>query len=353
MVRHERKVVVRLLPPTLKEAEFFQQLAQYYPGDGDDANSSLGYTHYYVEGRPQTGVYDSPEFSRCYFRFTTQLAHDDFLQKVSHQVFTEPTTGDTMEATIDNALYHKMPQENGKANGDTTSEASSDAISAEAIMPLESHPLYQQFLKDPDLFDIKQLAEDQRREKLKQKRKRLQEKAKAKLKKKKEERKLREKQEKQEKLDKQDKTDKLDKPEKHDKADKLETKVKGDTKPSDASDTTAGPKKKRRPRKKKPTDGAAASAPASAPLTTLSGLVPSGPASALSELKPRPKKAPQKKPATKPKKGTNANAAATNAPAPGSNKPKPKLNKTKKPAKPAAAANPAGGSGSGPSPASS
>lgn len=308
MVRHERKVVVRLLPPTLKEAEFFQQLSQYYKGD------KQGYAHYYVEGKPQQGVYDQPEFSRCYIRFNSQPAHDEFMASVSHQVFTEPLTGDTMAAVIDNALYHKMPSETiVKGSGDTNdnSELSGGvaSLNLEGLVLFESHPLYQQFLQDPDKFDIKQLAEDQRKEKLKRKRKKLQEKARAKLKKKKEEW----KKAKQAQLARLQETGEP----------MAETHSNP---PNEDTTASANAKRKRTRKKKKPVDGKPTSSPQ----------VPTGPAPAVSETKPRPKKPAPKKAGPKPKK-TNPNPnppqANTNTANTAGAKPKPKP-KPKKPKAP-------------------
>lgn len=307
MVRHERKVVVRLLPPTLKEAEFFQQLSRYYKGD------KQGYAHYYVEGKPQQGVYDQPEFSRCYLRFNSQPAHDEFMASVSHQVFTEPLTGDTMTAVIDNALYHKMPSEtivkgSGETNDNTELSGGVASLNLEGLVLFESHPLYQQFLQDPDRFDIKQLAEDERKEKLKRKRKKLQEKAKAKLKKKKEEWKLKAKQAELARL--QETGEPMG--ETHNPA-------------NEDTATSANAKRKRTRKKKKPVDGKPTSSPH----------VPTGPAPAVSETKPRPKKPAPKKAGPKKKANPNANphppqANANTANTPGAKpKPKPKPKKPK------------------------
>lgn len=83
------KVVVRLLPPTLSEHDFLQQVTQKLPP------LVSPYQHFYYEaGTRKVKPFEEPIYSRAYFQFLSQQAAVAFTKAVQGVSFEEPETGD-------------------------------------------------------------------------------------------------------------------------------------------------------------------------------------------------------------------------------------------------------------------
>lgn len=87
----ELKVVVRLLPPTLAEDQFMEQLKQR----SLLLANNCSYTHFYYEpGSRKVKTFEEPIFSRAYFQFPSKHLATVFKSELHEMSFEEPGTGD-------------------------------------------------------------------------------------------------------------------------------------------------------------------------------------------------------------------------------------------------------------------
>lgn len=93
--RPELKVVVRLLPPTLKELEFTQQLDQKLQTKLSNEGPELHHAQFYYEqGSRKVKPFEEPIYSRAYFEFRSVQEASDFSNAVGGISFEEPETGE-------------------------------------------------------------------------------------------------------------------------------------------------------------------------------------------------------------------------------------------------------------------
>lgn len=85
------KVVVRLLPPTLPQADFLHQLEALSPSIG----TKLPWTRFfYSQGSRIVQPFEEPKYSRAYFLFSTKDTADRFRAVTLGASFLEPESGD-------------------------------------------------------------------------------------------------------------------------------------------------------------------------------------------------------------------------------------------------------------------
>lgn len=95
----ELKVVVRLLPPTLKELDFTHQLNEKLNQKDQLKLSKEGpelhhAQFYYEPGSRKVKPFEEPIYSRAYFQFRSVQEASDFSSKVGGISFEEPETGE-------------------------------------------------------------------------------------------------------------------------------------------------------------------------------------------------------------------------------------------------------------------
>ncbi|ODV76689.1 uncharacterized protein CANTADRAFT_24264 [Suhomyces tanzawaensis NRRL Y-17324] len=122
------KLEVRLLPPTLTEAEFREQLAHHYK------NMDLIGSLYYVQGVLATKPYELPTYSRAYIRFAKEQYIQGFISELQGKPFYESTTSDSLIPVIEKSIINQMPE----------STISSKPI---ALSVIEKNPLYKKYLE--------------------------------------------------------------------------------------------------------------------------------------------------------------------------------------------------------------
>lgn len=110
MELNEKKLVIRLLPPTLTQTEFFNQLRQLI---------LLNYLQqsYYVQGKLPVNPYETPVYSRCYLFFKNRTTATDFVRQVKDQPFKD-ANDDAMVPQISNSLFKKMIDKNKMVSKD-------------------------------------------------------------------------------------------------------------------------------------------------------------------------------------------------------------------------------------------
>lgn len=101
------KVVVRLLPPTLKQASFLEQTFEHSPIAKDEKNWT---SFYYQKGSPASKPFEEPVFSRAYFEFTSRALAEQFRNEVKTVAYTEPDTGDQIMCLTMKSIFGAVGQ---------------------------------------------------------------------------------------------------------------------------------------------------------------------------------------------------------------------------------------------------
>ncbi|ODQ80038.1 hypothetical protein BABINDRAFT_161678 [Babjeviella inositovora NRRL Y-12698] len=96
------KVVVRLIPPVMKAAEFFELVK-------DHVNESSVAEQYYFQGHHSSKPYKLPTFSRAYVNFKTHAAMAQFVSIYQHLQLKDDSTGEVFKVLIQMSLYPRMP----------------------------------------------------------------------------------------------------------------------------------------------------------------------------------------------------------------------------------------------------
>ncbi|SGZ57309.1 CIC11C00000003261 [Sungouiella intermedia] len=87
----ELKVVVRLLPPSLNQDQFLEQLIQ----KGIFSKENSPYTKFYYEpGSRNVKLFEEPVFSRAYFQFPSKQLANNYMNELNNLTFEESDTGD-------------------------------------------------------------------------------------------------------------------------------------------------------------------------------------------------------------------------------------------------------------------
>lgn len=100
------KVVVRLLPPALKEMGFLTQTCEH----SATAKSKLYSKFYYQNGSPSLKPFEEPTFSRAYFEFPSKALADQFKVEMTAVVYSEPETGDQIACKIMKPIFGTVGQ---------------------------------------------------------------------------------------------------------------------------------------------------------------------------------------------------------------------------------------------------
>lgn len=99
MDKFDRKITIRLLPPTLTRREFENQLVAY---------SSAQYNlSYYVPGSLPVNPFDRPIYSRWYGYFKEPKIAKDFALQIKDKPFTD-SNGDSLIPQVTNSLNQRM-----------------------------------------------------------------------------------------------------------------------------------------------------------------------------------------------------------------------------------------------------
>ncbi|EEQ36423.1 predicted protein [Clavispora lusitaniae ATCC 42720] len=101
------KVVVRLLPPSLKEEDFLAQAKALCPALGTE----LAWTRFfYMRGSRNVQAFEEPICSRAYFLFPTKETADEFKRQISGASFLEPESGDHYSAQTMKPIFGSVTQ---------------------------------------------------------------------------------------------------------------------------------------------------------------------------------------------------------------------------------------------------
>lgn len=147
MVLSEKKLVIRLLPPTLDQTSFFNQLEQIV--SLNDLQKS-----YYVGGRLPSNPYEYPLYSRCYLFFKSRQSATDFVLQVEEKPFTD-ANGDSMIPQISNSLFKKIIDKNLAA----THEINSSDGNNEEVGKGDAFEQDEIFIKFKKLYDENKLEQ--------------------------------------------------------------------------------------------------------------------------------------------------------------------------------------------------
>lgn len=101
------KVVVRLLPPSLKEEDFLAQAKALCPALGTE----LAWTRFfYMRGSRNVQAFEEPICSRAYFLFPTKETADEFKKQILGASFLEPESGDHYLAQTMKPIFGSVTQ---------------------------------------------------------------------------------------------------------------------------------------------------------------------------------------------------------------------------------------------------
>lgn len=121
------KVIVRLLPPTMEEEAFLQQLPSKY----NPLDNTLVKSYYYEKGAPALKPFEEPTFSRANFLFQEKETAEQFKVDLPKIVFVEPHSNDQFQCLVLKPIYGSIPS----------------APKTEALGPITETPLFIEFLK--------------------------------------------------------------------------------------------------------------------------------------------------------------------------------------------------------------
>lgn len=100
------KIEVRLLPPNLTEDDFYNQLSKVWIKPIT--------SKYYVQGKYPDNAYESPQYSRAYLFFKTELLLNEFISILKGKAFQESDTKDNLVPIIERSLFGEMPGAKGE-----------------------------------------------------------------------------------------------------------------------------------------------------------------------------------------------------------------------------------------------
>lgn len=98
------KVVVRLLPPTLAQNDFWNQATQLSP----TLQNAAGMVFYYHQGTRSTNAFEEPVFSRAYFEFDSAKTAQNFKKDMHNASFSEPETGDHLRCELMKPIFGEV-----------------------------------------------------------------------------------------------------------------------------------------------------------------------------------------------------------------------------------------------------
>ncbi|CAI5757053.1 unnamed protein product [Candida verbasci] len=128
------KIIIRLLPPSLSESEFLNQIANYYPYHASKI------THfYYKQGSYPLKPFELPVYSRTYLNFNNSNDLQEFQNFVKNKPFQDEK--DSIVPIIEKALFHKMVDSRSKNYN--KKENKEENVKDK----LDENPFYLKFLK--------------------------------------------------------------------------------------------------------------------------------------------------------------------------------------------------------------
>lgn len=98
------KVVVRLLPPTLAQNDFWNQATRLSPM----LQNAAGMVFYYHQGTCSTNAFEEPVFSRAYFEFDSAKTAQNFKKDMHNASFSEPETGDHLRCELMKPIFGEV-----------------------------------------------------------------------------------------------------------------------------------------------------------------------------------------------------------------------------------------------------
>ncbi|KAG7666225.1 uncharacterized protein J8A68_000247 [[Candida] subhashii] len=142
------KLTIRLLPPSLTESEFLNQLATYYPHHATKIAHS-----YYIRGSYPLKPFEIPVYSRAYISFNSENDVNEFQNLLRGKSFFDETN-DLMIPIIEKSIYHKMiDSKKGRPSSVTTKGVKGG---------IENNDIYLKFLAylkhELDEFDLMKLS---------------------------------------------------------------------------------------------------------------------------------------------------------------------------------------------------
>lgn len=144
------KLTIRLLPPSLGESEFLNQLATYYPH-----HATKIVHHYYIRGSYPLKPFEIPVYSRAYVSFNSENDLNEFLRLLKGKYFFDETN-DLMVPIIEKSIYHKMIDSKKTKSTNATPKALKGKI--------ENNEVYLKFLAflnhEIEEFDLMKINKD-------------------------------------------------------------------------------------------------------------------------------------------------------------------------------------------------
>lgn len=102
----DHKLEIRLLPPSLTEADFRTQLSEYWSKPIENQNI------YYVQGSDQDNTFKLPVYSRAYLSFHRDDDLKEFAKSIDGRPFAEPLTNDNLVPKLEKSFHPRMPHDN-------------------------------------------------------------------------------------------------------------------------------------------------------------------------------------------------------------------------------------------------
>ena len=136
IISPNNKFVIRLLPPSLTESEFLNQLATYYP-----YHASKICQFYYIQGHYPKTNFEVPIYSRAYVNFSNQHDSLEFLNFLKEKPFENEF--DSIIPVIEKALFHKMVDTSANTSQKTLKESKKN-LKRDDLVNNEIYNVYQQ-----------------------------------------------------------------------------------------------------------------------------------------------------------------------------------------------------------------
>jgi regulator of nonsense transcripts 3 len=132
------KIVIRLLPPNLKEDALWQKLKL----TTDLPSNSPVISKYFVQGKYSSKPFKTPVYSRAYIQFKNGTAAERFVQSFRNVVFEDEK--ESMVPTFMQSLYPRMPEPETKPKTEPKGE---DTTQDPAKSSLANIPAFKLFMK--------------------------------------------------------------------------------------------------------------------------------------------------------------------------------------------------------------